>query len=220
MLKITPQLLEKRMKDAGWNAAALSAAVGRDKDFIRDFLSGRKKSLKHDDINNIAALLNINMNDDGAANALAEVPIAGLRIEGVAAAGSFNDITLVSDDEHEREIIHVARDPRFPRAHQYALKVSGDSMDMKYPDGSFVTCVAWPDTGMELKDGLPLHIERTIAGNLTEITLKVLAFKNGSKWLEPRSTNPKHQPIEINGDESTEIIVRGLITGKWEPEQF
>ena len=141
----------------------------------------------------------------------------GMPVLGIIEAGQFRDISLIDQDE-QRPIIAVARDERFPHAEQYALQVSGDSMDELFADGCYVTCANWADTGMKLRPGLIVHVERTI-GSLVETTLKEIQG-NGPFVLKPRSSNPKHKPISLTGADGVEVTVRGLVTGKWEPMRF
>jgi transcriptional regulator with XRE-family HTH domain len=143
----------------------------------------------------------------------------GLIVEGSVEAGSFRDVSLVDESPSEREVIPVARDQRFPHAHQYSMIVSGDSMDAVVDEGSYVTCAAWADLGLQLRPGMILHVEKHI-GALVENTLKRYAERDGKRWLDPESSNRKHLPIEINGDESTEILIKGLMTGYWKPFDF
>lgn len=142
----------------------------------------------------------------------------GMPVLGIIEAGQFRDISLV-DQTDDRPVIAVARDERFPHADQYALKVSGDSMDLLFPDGSYVTCANWADTGMHLRPGLIVHVERTI-GSLVETTLKEIEG-SGPFTLKPRSSNVKHKPIHLDGNaDGSEVSVRGVVTGKWEPMRF
>lgn len=141
----------------------------------------------------------------------------GMPIMGIIEAGQFRDISL-EDQSDERPTIAVARDERFPNAAQYALKVSGDSMDELFANGSFVTCANWADTGLHLRPGLIVHVERTI-GSLVETTLKEIDG-TGPFTLKPRSRNPKHKPIPLTGSDGVEVVVKGLVTGKWEPMRF
>lgn len=144
-----------------------------------------------------------------------EREVAGLPVAGTSRAGDWLDITMI--DEVEPDFIPVARHPQFMRARQYALLVSGDSMDLLFRDGSYVTCVDFAESGLSLKPGMILHIRRTLAGRqLVETTIKKL----GDRVLLPQSSNPVHKPIALNGDEDTEITVAGVVIGKWEPIAF
>lgn len=144
----------------------------------------------------------------------AEMEVSGLPVLGTIQAGHWLETTFLDSDE-DPELLPVARDARFPRARQYALYVVGDSMDLDYPDGSYVTCVDFAESGLAIVDGLTVHVERHRAGGqLVEITLKRVVAKNGSFSLMPRSTNPIHQPISFTGNDS-DIVIRGVVTGGW-----
>lgn len=144
----------------------------------------------------------------------AEVEVSGLPILGAIQAGHWLETTFV-DSEVEPEMLPAARDPRFPRARQYALRVIGDSMDLEYPDGSYVTCVDFADSGLSIKEGQTVHVERLrSAGQLVEITLKQVAKQNGAFVLIPRSSNPAWQPITFTGTEA-DVVIRGIVTGGW-----
>lgn len=144
----------------------------------------------------------------------AEIDVSGLPILGTIQAGHWLETTFL-ESEGEPEMLPVARDARFPRAKQYALYVVGDSMDIDYPDGSYVTCVDFPDSGLAIVHGMIVHVERRRAGGqLVEITLKQVVARNGVLSLSPRSTNPLHQPIAFTGNDS-DIVIRGVVTGGW-----
>lgn len=142
----------------------------------------------------------------------------GMPVLGHIEAGQFRDISLL-DQSDERPTIAVARDERFPEADQYALLVSGDSMDQLFPDGCYVTCVSWADTGLDLKAGMIVHVERTV-GSLVETTLKEVSGFAPNWALKPRSSNPRHKIITFEPIDGVEVTVRGLVTGKWEPVRF
>lgn len=144
----------------------------------------------------------------------AEIDVTGLPVLGIIQAGHWLETTFL-EPEGEPEMLPVARDARFPHARQYALRVLGDSMDLDYPDGSYVTCVDFAETGLSITHGMVVHVERLRSGGqLCEITLKQVVVKNGAFTLCPRSSNPLHQPIAFSGTDS-DIIIRGVVTGGW-----
>lgn len=147
-----------------------------------------------------------------------EREVVGLAVVGTVKAGDWLDISIM-DESREPEIIHVAKDPRFPRAHQYALRVSGDSMDELFRDGCFVTVVNFADTGLSLRPGMIVHVEQHMGSTtLVETTLKEVGADG--KTLMPRSRNPAHKPIRLNGNDATEVVVKGIVTGSWTPHIF
>lgn len=147
-----------------------------------------------------------------------ERDVVGLAVVGTVKAGDWLDISIM-DENRETEIIHVAKDPRFPRSQQYALRVMGDSMNELFRDGSYVTVVNFADTGLSLRPGMIVHVERHMgAMTLVETTLKQVGAD--LRTLLPRSTNPAHKPIKLDGDDATEVVVKGLVTGEWKPFVF
>lgn len=145
--------------------------------------------------------------------------LVSLPVVGTIAAGAFMDISI-KDQGEPQEYITVASDGRFPHAEQYALKVQGDSMNLKYPDGTYVTCVDYASSGLALKNGMSVHVER-YQGQLVETTLKVVEFENGTLVLSPRSSNAVHKPIVFRYDEEhSDVLIKGVVTGSWRPEVF
>lgn len=216
MEKITPERLGRMIGEAGINPTALALEIDRDKDYIRDFIVGRKKSLKADDMAVILDKLAQLQNKP----ATPELPINGLEVVSEVQAGNWLEVTTL-DDHAEREVIQVARDLRFQRARQYALRVRGDSMDQDYPDGTYVTCVDYWDSGVPMRPGLVVHVERQRAGGqLVEITVKAIESSEGKLWLAPRSSNPKWQKVPVDGDPEVEVIIKGIVTGGWRPTEI
>ena len=216
----TPKELGTLLEEAGIPASVIAGDIGRDKDYVRDFIVGRKKSLKAGDMEKIIERLRSSMPLTKINKILGKQTVnvehsPWLRVEGIVEAGNFRDVSLVEDDPDSREILPVAADPRYPHARQYALEVSGDSMDQIVKDGAYVTCVSWADSGLALEPKMVLHVERHI-GPLIETTLKRFEIRDGKRWLCPASSNPKHQPIEINGDDSSELVIKGMMIGRYE----
>lgn len=215
--------IDKRLEELRTNRTAASKKAGLGGTFIRDLArKGANPSIEN--LRKLAEALQIPLeeltNSQIASNdneSVREADLGTLPVVGIIEAGQFRDITLMDQDE-EFETINVARDPRFPRARQYALKVNGDSMNELFADGSYVTAVDFWDSGLDPKDGLIVHVERRIADtHLVETTLKQIKRDGAVVMLQPRSTNPKHKPIPMEGEKGSEIVIRGVITGKWEP---
>lgn len=221
MSVIDKKALMAAMEEKEILAAPLALMIGRDKDYIRDYLKGRKKSLKVDDAQRIAEVLQIPLKRlmSGHLEAPEE---QGLEVVGKVAAGIYKDISVEDQDEHRKPRIAVARDLRFPSCKQYALEIEGDSMDELFANGSVVICVDFADSGLDFKNGMIAHVERHIlGGQFVENTLKELRRPGNDGWhLFPRSTNPSHKPILLSGNETDEVFVKGIVIGKWEPVSF
>lgn len=219
MSLISKTALLRAMEAAGIQAAPLAAMIDRDKDYIRDYLKGRKQSLKVDDAQKIADALGVPLNDLTERTGEHQDEL-GMEVAGKVAAGLYKDISI-EDQDVVKPRIAFARDLRFSHAKQYALEVEGDSMDELFPNGSYVVCVDYIGSGLPLKSGMSVHVEKSVVGGqLVETTLKEV-HKDGKRVvLKPRSSNPSHKPIELNGNESTDIEVKGIVIGKWEPITF
>lgn len=195
--------------------AAQKAGLGES--FVRDILRGKTRSPNAANLAKLAEALDTTpdwfLSPGDLAPTKAAPAITGLPVVGTIKAGNWLDRSIV-DDDGDHEIIPVARDPRFPRAKQYSLKVDGDSMNERYPDGSYVTCVDYFDSGLSLKPGLIMHIERH-QGPLVEVTLKSVELVDGHWMLVPKSTNKAHVPLKLEGDGGTEIFLKGVVTGNY-----
>ncbi len=210
--------LKIRMDFMKMNALQTARKAGLGESFVRDILRGKTRSPNADNLAKLAAALETTpdwfYNGDPDDQPLTRVKsVGGLDVIGRIQAGNWVDRSIV-DESAEHEIIPVARDPRFPHAKQYALSVTGDSMDLEYPEGTYVTCVDYFDSGVSLKDGLIVHVERH-NGPLVEVTLKAVETIDGERMLVPKSSNPRHRPIKPEGDEGTEIVVKGIVTGSY-----
>ena len=99
------------------------------------------------------------------------------------------------------------------------FRVSGPSMDVDYPDGSFV--VACPsiylEEGWMPSPGQHVIVQRRFPGSdETEETIKEVTYEDGFLILSPRSRHPDYQtpwriPIKRDGDAGDDELYR--ITG-------
>lgn len=220
MQKDIADRITQRLQALNMSAAKASRLSGMSPDFIRD-LKRRPIKPGAESLARLAKTLKTTpefllYGKSGSPT----LEVEGLPVVGVVEAGQFRDITLVSQDD-EYETVNVVRDRKFPHAMQYALRVSGDSMNEIFDDGDYVICVRFADTGLDIRARMVVHVERRIAGTqLVETTLKQVEERAGRRYLVPRSTNPKHKPIEVDGDEKTEIHVQGLVVGSYTPIEF
>lgn len=198
-------------------ATRLTSRLGRqiDRSAVNKMVTG-KRAIAADEMLAISEITGIPAPgaNDGAIRI--ELPISGLPVLGAIQAGAWLDTAMI-DPDSEPEIMQVLPDKRFPRAAQYVLWVRGNSMDLDWPDGSYVTCVDFAASGLALKEGMTVHVERHQAGGqLVEITLKAVKLQGGKFWLCPRSTDPKWKPVPLDGrNGESEVVVRGVVTGGW-----
>ncbi|MFK0384965.1 LexA family protein [Agrobacterium sp. NPDC090273] len=218
--------LKFRMDMLGMNAFETANKAGLGPSFVRDILRGKSRNPTVEKLEKLAAALNTTVDwflgdpeagavPDTLTSAVSRAEIEGIVVKGDIQAGTWLDMSIIDDDPDQKEMIPVARDPRFPYAKQYGLRVKGDSMDLEYPDGSYVSVVDYADSGISMKAGLTVHVERR-NGHLVEATLKVIELTpEGQLLLSPRSSNPKHLPLRLEGDAGTEIVICGVVTGSY-----
>ena len=99
----------------------------------------------------------------------------------------------------------------------YALRVSGPSMDQKFPDGSYVVVMPWH--GGPLPVGKYVVVERARPDGLVETTIKELVRReDGELELWPRSSHPAHKaPVPYKDIDDVTVRLMGTVTMKIEP---
>jgi SOS-response transcriptional repressor LexA len=110
----------------------------------------------------------------------------------------------------------------------YGLVVKGDSMNLRYTEGTVLTVMPLTKYPQELKNGDNVVVHRNRAG-IVEATVKELVMSGGGDMeLWPRSSNPKFQePVSFHGPapkkgrksdvETVEIIA--VVIGSYQMEK-
>lgn len=208
----------------GKKKGGLARVLGRSGSMVTLMLQG-KRQVKADELPKIAKYIEEPLPPSlyefaEERSHAAEPPIADLPIVGTVEAGAWREVENVRVPKRSTA---AARDPNFPEAEQFLLRVSGDSMNAATPtpicDGALIRCVSWADTGMMLRNDLLVVVERRDAGGQrVETTVKRVKVTRQGYELHPESTNPKHKPIIIpRNDEHHEVsdvetVVRALVT--------
>ena len=111
---------------------------------------------------------------------------------GVVAAGDWVDAYEWPRNEWQALPLWGA-DP-LPGREKYALQVKGESMNLRYPDNSYVICVKHSPYDDPLPIGKCVIVERHAPNGLVEATIKELVQDgSGDLWLWPRSSDPRYQ---------------------------
>lgn len=207
--------IDMRIKAMGTTRSAIAKAAGLGHTYIKDLLSA-KSGPNIGKIQQLADALDVDYEFLLYGKTSVAEEIFNVPVKGIVQAGHFLDISEMQQFDDEEEVIPVQRDMRAPQSSQYALKVFGDSMDILIAPGSYVICAnlyaaGWDENRML---GKIVHVERT-HGQLIESTLKEVAKENGKILLVPRSHNEKYKPIELNGNEETEISIKGVVIGQY-----
>lgn len=142
------------------------------------------------------------------------IPLRLLPVLGTVQGGAF----LEAHTSFDEIFMPVAADPEYADYQQYLLEVSGPSMNLHYPEGSYVHCVHieyHPDDVMP-KHGDHVIVERR-RGDLREVTIKEYILTNAGAELWPRSTEPKwKKPISLTDDlHVDEVMITALVIGSY-----
>lgn len=125
-------------------------------------------------------------------------PVTGIPVVGEVQAGAFKFALEIPPEE--RMVLPIVTLSGVKGVDQVALKVIGPSMDLLYPDGSYVIVIPAEDT--DVRDGDRVVVYRT-RGELREASIKELRVEDGRIALWPRSTHPDHQlPIYLEDDDN------------------
>lgn len=126
-----------------------------------------------------------------------------LYVVGEVEAGQYRE--ALRRDESEWQAFTGRPDVAAPLKDRFGLAVSGDSMNLVYPEGTILECV-WYFGDEAIPDGKRVIVQRTKRDGTLEATVKELVRDEaGIEWLVPRSSNPAHQAFR--GDQPGEGFV-------------
>jgi SOS-response transcriptional repressor LexA len=126
-----------------------------------------------------------------------------LSVVGEVAAGMFREAWKLPDDEW---VAYTGpADVNAPVHKRFGLRVSGDSMNLLYPEGTILDCVEY-DHMEPVPDGKKVIVHRIRRDDTVEATVKeLMRDKAGVEWLVPRSSNPSHRAIRGDQPDSDDI---------------
>lgn len=212
--------ISERLKATGKTAAGASREAGLGADYIRD-IKRKQKAPSSESLEDLASVLGttsrylLRGEEDAPREPVREGepeihPIVLTPVLGTIEAGNFREVA--AEDHHgEPAYIEAKQNTWFPKLTQYALLVSGESMNKIVQDGQTVICVGFDETGLGFEQGLLVHVERRrYDGQLVEVTLKVIEYRDGEWWFAPRSHDPRFTAFKADGDDGTEVVVMGL----------
>lgn len=122
----------------------------------------------------------------------------------------------VFDAQHFDEVAPMVASPIYAGHGQWLERVTGDSMNKEYPDGTLVHVVDAGSIGYAPRHGDHVVVQRSSNGGaLVERSIKEVEIKPGGKTeLWPRSTNPMwNTPIRLGGPNVDSVEVVGLVIG-------
>lgn len=143
------------------------------------------------------------------------VPVGpSIIIRGRASAGVWMEAWDLS---HEGMTMMGRSDIAVPMRDRFGVIVEGDSMNLRYPSGTILECVAFY-ANVEIASGKRVVVQRTRIDGSIEVTVKeYLTDENGVEWLVPRSSNPSFQPFRVDspGEDIVEIQIIGIVVGAY-----
>lgn len=144
----------------------------------------------------IAAALGVDLSELLTKDSI--VPIGPrLYVKGEVAAGAWREAFEMPEDDWQA--FHGRPDVRANVQHRFGLRVVGDSMNLLYPEGTILECVSTFGHA-EAMPGKRVVILRKRKDLKYEATVKELVLDGkGQLWAVPKSTNPIHQAIRLNG---------------------
>lgn len=148
------------------------------------------------------------VNQERAASLLPDVSGELMPVDGYAAASTWQEIDQLGQEP--QKWVPMSKDPAFGHRKQYAIEIMGTSMDKVLSHGDYAIVVE--AFGQAPRDG-DLVVVRRIKGNLVERTVKRFRENGGPGSLMPESTDPRHEPIPVEGDGETSIEIEAYVVG-------
>lgn len=200
-------------KTAGLSQVELAAQMGVAQSVVSDWENGKLQSWS-DVSDRLSEALGL------PPGALAEnmadpEDVQGIPVVGEVQAGVFR--LAVEIPPNDRPALPIISLTGYKGVSQAALKVVGPSMNLLYPEGSFVIVVSAADT--DVRDGDRVVVYRS-QGELREATIKEVEVEpSGRIALWPRSTHPDHQtPIYLDPGDQDGPEIAYVVVGRFSQE--
>jgi transcriptional regulator with XRE-family HTH domain len=208
----TGQKIRAARKAAGLTQAELASRLGVPQSVISDWENEKLKSF----VDHAAAIhraLKIPL--DVLLRSSPISPVRGIEVVGMVQAGVWRN--AVEWPPEERTLLPVVGVNGYEGARLSGLKVAGASMDLLYPDGSYVIVVSSEDTDVRHGDRVVVYRAK---GELTEASLKeVRVDADGRVGLWPRSSSPEHQePIYLEPGDQDGPEIAYVVVGRFSME--
>lgn len=206
------KLIREARKAAGMTQAELALRLGVTQSVVSDWENEKLQSFS-DHAEPIHRSLKIPL--DALLQNAAISPVRGIEVVGEVQAGVWR--TAVELPQEERVMLPIAGVPGYAAVKLVGLKVSGSSMDLLYPDGSYVIVASADDTDVRHGDRVVVYRSQ---GELTEASIKEVRLEeSGRVALWPRSTSPEHQsPIYLDDADQGGPEIAYVVVGRFSIE--
>lgn len=211
---VSKTTMSERIKEArekrGLSQSALAKQLGISRNAVSQWENGFSEPTP-ERLRELSTLLNVDLQWLGTGQRVKPVIVSGLPLRGRVAAGVWEEIVESQDMELER--VPAAPDSRYTPEAQYALRVSGNSVDKVAPDGSILHVIDVAEGGITVRNGDLVVVERH-RGGLVENTVKRLRMNgHGSMELWPETSDQSLQkPIVVASSEADiEVRIKALV---------
>lgn len=206
------KLIRDARKAAGMTQVELASRLGVPQSVVSDWENGKLKSFS-DYAEPIHRSLKIPL--DALLQKPVFSPVRGIEVVGEVQAGVWR--TAVELPPDERVTLPVVGVAGYSAVKLVGLKVVGSSMDLLYPDGSYVIVASAADTDVRPGDRVVVYRSQ---GELREASIKeVRVEEDGRIALWPRSTSPDHQePIYLDAEDQGGPEIAYVVVGRFSME--
>lgn len=212
-MKSTAKRIKDFRKASRMTQADLAKKVGVTQSAVSKWEDG-KEPVRLDMIERLAEVFGVEQ-DQFLGRNISVLSESGRRIPvvGKLAAGDFLEaIDLPVDDRYDTQV-HLS--PEYDGLFIQGFEVSGDSMNMYYPDGTVVYAAQVHDLRGGLRNKDHVVVMRRRSDGMVEGTLKeYIKDEDGREWLWPRSTSPEHQQVlDYRGKDNDieEVAITGVV---------
>jgi repressor LexA len=198
------------MRERGMSAAEWTRAAGVSSGTLYNFLNGRSASLSVAVIEKLAkaaALTPASLLLIEDSQIISEIQTT--KVIGQVQGGAWSESLEWSAEEYFEILVPI---PAPYKAVAFGLKVVGPSMNLLYPDGTFLVCVNVNEFHRPPRSGDRV-IARRQRADLYETTVKEVARRGDAHFLIPRSDHPAHQkavPLESDHTEIVAIVISSV----------
>ena len=217
MTTIDKTALQSLIADKALTIKGLERSAGLTEGTINDILRGKTVKPSYENVARIANALDCHpnaftFNKFTFQGDLEPAIVQPLVMVGEVAAGIWREaMELPIADQEE---VFAAPSAKYPGAGRFCLRVLGNSMNLKFPEGTVLVCIKYMDLGRNPLPGEFVIVQRVRPDGLTEATCKQYESDgNGGAWLWPRSDRPEHQtPISVStSDVNEKLTIHALV---------
>ena len=199
-------------KNLGMSQTEFAQAVGTGQSTISRWEAEDDEPLAHnwDRMAELSGLSRSYIRYGELGDALATVPLKRLLVRGAVQAGAWREAMEWPEDDWKPFPV-PAESARYPGIPLFGLEVRGNSMDEIFPEGTILGCINLIHNPVDITPGKYVIVQRINDTGEVEATVKEIhQDEEGTIWLVPRSTDPRHKAW-IRADENGHVQIVALV---------